>query len=554
MSNHVKDRQILTLFYILFTLILFTKPLIAKGEISVISNTISQEQQDEKHIVLINKKSAFASQLCQPNTVYVIRFNIDLKDSDGKRSITIPPGCILKFEGGSINNGLLVGNNTRVDSRRRKIFGDNLLLSGTWDAQEAYPEWFGAKGNAKIDNTIAFQNVINFFPLIVLRPETYVCNSEVFVGSNRTIIGNNTRIRCKDEGHNQFVVNGNKTSFKGITFENVAKGYPKYGYDNGGVNSTNLVYKSNIEGITIGDCTFKNAICGIYVHSACKDIVIKGCVFDGFKSLPNNHASTTTQCAGGYGICLDADNSDLQDIDNIYSVTISNCTFRNIQRHCLYIQCVYNINVEQCYFYANRNIVHPTPYDAVMMIYNTVGLRVTNNEFHDALEAMHLEKIGKLPYNPNDLKDIIINGNLFSNCGDEIGENGVIGADYGDDICITNNSFVNVRGQMGAIIGLNHNNNVSIINNYCDISKDCPMNSNVVKYNSSDIYNVSLVGNKVDFTNTRKNYDKLIYTEFRADGLEVRDNDIINGNDGNLIMVPNIKNKNISRNKQVMKR
>ena len=290
----------------------------------------------------------------------------------------------------------------------------------------------------------------------------------------------------------------------------------------------------------------------MYIHSACRDINIKKCLFDGFKSLPNDHSDPLRSCAGGYGICLDADNSDGKDIDNIYNVKITDCTFRNVQRHCIYIQCVYGCMVENNFFYANRNQVHPTPFDAVMMVCNTIGLKVVNNEFNDALEAMHLNKRKVPPYNANELKNITIENNTFRNCGDDRGANGVIGTECGDSIDLINNRFIELRGKMGAIIGLNNNNNVSIINNLCVVSSKCVWNATIIRYNSPNINNVKIIGNMVDFSNTGKSYDKLIYTDFPADGLIVKDNITINGHAGFMITVPNVTNKTVSGNKNTV--
>ena len=44
----------------------------------------------------------------QPNTEYIIQYDFDLN----KETITIPEGCILKFEGGSFSNGIIIRNNT----------------------------------------------------------------------------------------------------------------------------------------------------------------------------------------------------------------------------------------------------------------------------------------------------------------------------------------------------------------------------------------------------------------------------------------------------------
>lgn len=504
-----------------------------------------------RNYVVLKNHISLESQLTYTKVTYIIKDNFDLRDPNGEKPVRIPASCVFQFEGGCINNGRLIGKGTVINAVKTKIFGEGVSLEGTWDVKEAYPEWFGAKGDGTTDDRVALQIAINTFPLIKLSSKTYVSNDEIRVGGNKTLLGEESTIKCNEEGHSQIKVIGNNTIIKGITFENLAKGYPVYGYDNGGKNSTNIVYNKGVEGITLEECNFKKAICGVYIHSACKDIIINRCVFDGFLSLPNDHADPMRSCAGGYGICLDADNSDGKDIDNIYRVKISNCSFNNVQRHCLYIQCVYDCVVEDNIFFGNRNITHPTPFDAIMMVYNTVGLKVVNNVFYDALEVMHLHKIGVLPYNLNELKNVTIEKNNFYNCGDERGANGIIGADYGDNIELINNTFDQIRGKMGTIIGLNHNNNVTISNNNCVVSPYCSMNVTLVNFNSSDIKDVRIIGNTVDFSNTKTIYDKIIYTDVAADGLIVKDNVTIGGHEGFLITIPNVTNKIVMNNTNI---
>jgi hypothetical protein len=48
--------------------------------------------------------------ISQPNTVYEVRYDFDLNGAE----ITVPEGCILKFEGGSLNNGRLHYNGTKL--------------------------------------------------------------------------------------------------------------------------------------------------------------------------------------------------------------------------------------------------------------------------------------------------------------------------------------------------------------------------------------------------------------------------------------------------------
>lgn len=72
----------------------------------------------------------------QANTIYEIRYGFDLNN----QTITIPEGCVLRFNGGTISNGELRGN----------------LLN-----EYLKPEWFGAKGDGVTDDSNAFLITLN---------------------------------------------------------------------------------------------------------------------------------------------------------------------------------------------------------------------------------------------------------------------------------------------------------------------------------------------------------------------------------------------------------
>ena len=196
--------------------------------------------------VVLSKKLNLASQLVRANTIYIIKDDFDLNDPKGENPITIPTSCALQFKGGHINNGVLVGQDTQIDASLTKIFGDEISLVGTWNVSEAYPEWFGAKGDGITDDREALQSAINSFVSIKLCPKTYLCNNVLKVGDNRSLFGYGSTLKCLVEGRNQLEIIGNNTFIKGVTFDNIAKGYPNYGYDNGGKNSNNIVYNHSM--------------------------------------------------------------------------------------------------------------------------------------------------------------------------------------------------------------------------------------------------------------------------------------------------------------------
>lgn len=125
--------------------------------------------------VICRANKDLVSQITQTNTIYEIRYNFDL---DGG-TLTVPNNCVLKFNGGSIGNGTLIGDNTCIDSVAAKIFS-GITLSGTFIEQESYPEWFGAKqGNNTVDCSSAINSCLMAFNLCKLGIGKYYTNSTI---------------------------------------------------------------------------------------------------------------------------------------------------------------------------------------------------------------------------------------------------------------------------------------------------------------------------------------------------------------------------------------
>ena len=58
----------------------------------------------------VTKNILFQDMIAQANTIYEIRYDFDLNG----QQITIPEGCVLDFQGGSISNGLIILSATKV--------------------------------------------------------------------------------------------------------------------------------------------------------------------------------------------------------------------------------------------------------------------------------------------------------------------------------------------------------------------------------------------------------------------------------------------------------
>lgn len=106
---------------------------------------------------VINVNLLTQSMLAKENTIYIIQYDYDLNN----QTITIPVGCTLDFQGGSFSNGTIIGNNTKINAGLQKIFNTDIILNGTWNIAEIYPEWFGAVANNTKDSTTGIQKAID---------------------------------------------------------------------------------------------------------------------------------------------------------------------------------------------------------------------------------------------------------------------------------------------------------------------------------------------------------------------------------------------------------
>jgi len=122
------------------------------------------------------------------NTKYVIKYDYVLSEN-----ITVPANCILDFDGGSLKNGTLIGNQTRIDAEVIKIFNTDISLVGTWNVAEAYTEWFGLTDyssdcSSYINKAIqaAYSSGIN---VVRLQNKVYNISNPIILDQKVNIIG-----------------------------------------------------------------------------------------------------------------------------------------------------------------------------------------------------------------------------------------------------------------------------------------------------------------------------------------------------------------------------
>lgn len=129
---------------------------------------------------IVNGKNILAyNAFNSSSTIYHIQYDYDL---DG-RTIVVPNNCVLLFEGGSLSNGTIVGNDTVINAQLIKIFNEDISLDGTWKINGIYPEWYGATPYKK--------DVINNSTGLITLKESLIDSNDAFDKVKEVLINTN---------------------------------------------------------------------------------------------------------------------------------------------------------------------------------------------------------------------------------------------------------------------------------------------------------------------------------------------------------------------------
>ena len=113
--------------------------------------------QTKYETVVLQSNDDVVSILKNGNKKYVISHDYDLKGKE----VVIGANSILVFQGGSLSNGKIRGNQTILEAGLERIFC-SIENTGTFQCLAVYPQWFGAKADGKHDCSDAIQKAIDF--------------------------------------------------------------------------------------------------------------------------------------------------------------------------------------------------------------------------------------------------------------------------------------------------------------------------------------------------------------------------------------------------------
>lgn len=142
---------------------------------------------DTSNTVTVNTISGLSAN----NTEYIIQYDYDLNGG----LLTVPKDSVLRFEGGSIKNGYIAGNNTTIlASKSAEIFTGSTLI-GRWKNIDFYPKWFGAVADGVTDDTDVLQamldlsgNISSYVNLIWYK-NTFKTTRQLYLKSSTSIKG-----------------------------------------------------------------------------------------------------------------------------------------------------------------------------------------------------------------------------------------------------------------------------------------------------------------------------------------------------------------------------
>lgn len=105
----------------------------------------------------------------KPNTIYIIQYDYCLAG----QTIEVPENCVLDFQGGSLRNGIIVGNNTMLNLSCRCF--NNISFKGSFNSKSAIlPIMF----NGSDDNAFCSMSSLTYCGVfdVVIPYESYVLN------------------------------------------------------------------------------------------------------------------------------------------------------------------------------------------------------------------------------------------------------------------------------------------------------------------------------------------------------------------------------------------
>lgn len=149
---------------------------------------------------LVNKKSG----------TFIVDCHYDL----GNKTIVIPKGLVIKFQGGKMDNGVIVGTRTMIKIDKEVCaFGKNIRIQGSWSVKNIYDKWFEFDSDKRYISNQLINNILS-----LSNDDEY---NHIFFNENRIYyfclqtqrvpnIGNSLSYNKQTKKHNYYELFGEK--------------------------------------------------------------------------------------------------------------------------------------------------------------------------------------------------------------------------------------------------------------------------------------------------------------------------------------------------------
>ena len=416
---------------------------------------------------------------------WVISTNISLTASK-----VLPSDVTLELNGSilDLNGFTLTGDNTIISAPPKQIFTTNGNLTGSWDVDGFYFEWFGAKGDDSTSDVTAIEKSLNYGGSLVkgVADKIYLLDSQITIPTAVDVeIDLNGGTFKRDGGYTttEPVFNATSASSKSVIIRN---GFIS---DNSGVTSEPFFNIDTRLNVTIQNlkCTTQGSLYEIFDTD---DVKIIGNTIENLIATPLNGS---TLGAVNSSVNVLVEKNTIKNTYNAFAITAISSDF------CRDVKVL------------NNNVLKTQNTGIFCRMIGT-----GSNSYKGCLiDGNYLEDIGKGAIKftspstavSGDLRKAIITNNIIQGYGLIVATAGISvfrdAADTGisiEEINISNN-IVDGYDTSGTVTTVINNSNRGIRVSYVDL---LTMNGNVVRNAISDgihiniCNNVSAVGNVVE--------------------------------------------------------
>lgn len=241
----------------------------------------SAEKIEGKNYVILRRCTSFAKQIANNNnTIFEIRYTFNLKN----KKVRLPANCVLKFKGGKLKNGEIIGNNTTIESDVYTIFQD-VNIRGVWNNRDSYTGWITTKNPNKynlirmafdLGENVHFQDNGNYNVQVPLTIKELINPSDhKIIGNGATINvyggSNQSNLFYVPEECDNFVIEVENLNITGLGQYGVNKGDAWMSNNESGAFKTSNVIGFHIVGrgcFNIKECNFSNVLYGVRIDES----------------------------------------------------------------------------------------------------------------------------------------------------------------------------------------------------------------------------------------------------------------------------------------------